>query len=484
MTRLALLSCLVIAVAAAGPSSFSAAAGAATTTARAAPAGHDWTQFGGDAERSSASDVPTGIDARNVASLQKQTVEIDGTVDASAIYLHGVQVRGGTHDTLFVTTTYGKTLAIDAADGKVLWEYTPPQYSSWAGSRQITNATPIADPGRQFVYAASPDGHVQKLAVSDGHALWSTAITKLPQREKIASPLNEFKGHIVAVTGGYIGDQPPYQGHVAILDANSGRILHVWNSLCSDRAELIDPKSCPESDSAIWGRAGAVIDSQTGHVFVATGNARWDGRTYWGDAVVELDQDATRMLANYTPQNTSELNERDADLGSTSPVLLDPRTIAQGGKDGQIRVLSLEKIAGTAPHQGGEQQTVSTPSGTDLFTAPAVWRTKGTTWMFAADNGGTAAWTFAGGRLSPKWHNDHSGTSPLVAGGLLYVYDQRGGGLRVYEPATGRQLAALACGEGHWNSPMVADGRIILPEGNANSHDMSGVLDIWRVSRQ
>ena len=29
------------------------------------------------------------------------------------------------------------------------------------------------------------------------------------------------------------------QGHVAILDAQSGKLLHVWNSLCSNRTGLI-----------------------------------------------------------------------------------------------------------------------------------------------------------------------------------------------------------------------------------------------------
>src|SRR5438105_8554302 len=34
-------------------------------------------------------------------------------------------------------------------------------------------------------------------------------------------------------------------------------LLHVWNSLCSDRPGLLNPASCPASGSAIWGRAGA-----------------------------------------------------------------------------------------------------------------------------------------------------------------------------------------------------------------------------------
>ncbi len=64
---------------------------------------------------------------------------------------------------------------------------------------------------------------------------------------------------------------------------------------------------------------------------------------------------------------------------------------------------------------------------------------------------------------------------------LLFVYYPVSGGLRVYQANTGVQVADLPCGPGHWNSPIVADGRIALPEGNANAHQTSGVLDIWRL---
>src|SRR5579871_1745002 len=295
---------------------------------------HDWTQYGGDVASSNASREVSGITAANVGSLVRRQVKLDGTVDASAIYLRGVNVKGAAHNVFFVTTTYGKTIAIDADATAILWEFTPAKYESLAGSRQFTNSTPVADPDRQHIYAAAPDGTIQKLAIEDGHAIWTTSITQLPLREKIASPLKYFKGHIIAVTGGYIGDRPPYQGHVAILDAASGNILHVWNSLCSNRAGLMDPASCEATKSAIWGRAGAVIDEKTGNIFVATGNGPYDGKSSWGDATIELNPDATKMLGNYTPENNQHLDDRDLDVGSTSPALLDANTIAQGGKDG------------------------------------------------------------------------------------------------------------------------------------------------------
>jgi outer membrane protein assembly factor BamB len=457
------------------------AASLAVSSIHAAPAGgHDWTRFGWNAARSNASTAPTGITAGNVRSLRRQQVRLDGTVDSSPIYLHAVTVGGATHDVFFVTTTYGKTEAIDAASGEVLWRFTPPDYASYAGSAQITTATPVADPSRTAIYASAPSGRIFKLAVGDGHALWSTAITLLPSREKIAASLNFANGRVIATTGGYYGDAPPYQGHVAILAAATGRLLHVWNSLCSERHRLIAPSSCPASDSAIWGRAGAVVEPGSGRLLVATGNAPWNGRTNWGDSALELSPDATRLTGNYTPTNTEQLNASDADLGSTSPAWLGNGMVAQGGKDGRIRLLGLGRMRKPGAHRGGELSMVSTPSGADLFTAPAVWHSGGRTWLFAADNGGTAAYLVRNSRLVVAWRNGSGGTSPVLAAGLLYVYGPDGG-LRVYAPTSGHLLTTLPAGRGHWNSPIVVDGRIAEPEGNANDHATTGVLDIYRL---
>jgi outer membrane protein assembly factor BamB len=190
-----------------------------------AASARDWTRFGWDARRSNDDPNATGITAANVGTLRRQQVQLPGTVDSSPIYLHAVKVKGATHDVFFVTTTYGITLAIDAASGKILWRWTPHSYAHLAGSPQITTATPVADPSRKWIYAASPDGKIQKLTVASGRVVWRRAITKLPAFEKIPSSLNFVSGHVIATTGGYVGDAPPYQGHVALIAARSGRLL-------------------------------------------------------------------------------------------------------------------------------------------------------------------------------------------------------------------------------------------------------------------
>jgi hypothetical protein len=113
-----------------------------------------------------------------------------------------------------------------------------------------------------------------------------------------------------------------------------------------------------------------------------------------------------------------------------------------------------------------------------VLTAPAVWRS----YVFIADDSGTTAYLLgANRRLHVAWSNGFSGTSPVVAGGLLYSYDEHAGAINVYRPTNGARLASLAAGTGHWNSPIVVGGRIILPEGNYFDHASSGVVDIYHL---
>jgi hypothetical protein len=426
---------------------------------------HDWPLFGYDAARHNAS-PDTTINAQNVGKLRRIQVQLDGTVDSSPIYVAGK---------LVVTTTYGKTEALNPNTGRVLWRFTPPSYSSFAGSARITNSTPAASTDRGAVYAAAPDGRIRKLRLSDGKVLWTTAITRDPMHEKMTSSINVSRGLVIATTGGYIGDAPPYQGHVVTMSERTGKVVHAWNSLCSNRRAIIVPSTCGSSDSAIWSRNGAAVDPANGELVVATGNAPWNGSTDWGDSTLVLSPDASRLLRHWTPANQRELETTDADLGSTSPGLLDGGYAVQGGKDGKVRLLQLHRLPGANAQLGGELQTVPTPGGSAMFSVPGIWKGK---WVFMATDGGTAAWLLQGGRLHSVWSNSNGGTSPVIAGNLLYVAGN--GSVNVYVPTSGKQVATLPSGSVHWQSPIVAAGHVFVAEGNANEHSTSGVLDIYR----
>jgi hypothetical protein len=104
--------------------------------------------------------------------------------------------------------------------------------------------------------------------------------------------------------------------------------------------------------------------------------------------------------------------------------------------------------------------------------------------VFVADNSGTAAYVLVGGRhsrLRVVWQNASPGTSPVIAGGLLYVYNQSDSLMTIRQPTSGVLLKSLSSQAGHWNSPIVVGARIILPTGNYQDQSSTGVLDIYHL---
>jgi PQQ enzyme repeat len=488
LRRLACLSLLPLVLAVAHVSAESDTMTRATTQA-GDDALTEWPEFGLDPQRSDATEASTGITAANVGKLRDRRVTLPGTIDSSPIYLAGAHVRGATHDVAIVTSSYGRTFALDATTGERLWTYTPPGYSSWVGTPQLTNTSPLLDPdpAHRYVYTASPDGRVHKLLLASGKEVhagrWPVTITKDATKEKMGSALNVDGPDVIATTSGYSGDAPIYQGHVVLFDRGSGKIDAVFNTLCANRHTVIVPSSCPQSDSAILSRGGAVVEQGDKRLLIVTGNATWDGRRYFGDSALELTVPGLRLRQSFTPTNEAELNHLDGDLGSSGPALLGGDRVVLAGKDGVMRVLSLSALDGHAPggeaRLGGEVQTLRTPGASALFTTPAVWHHGSETTVFVADYSGTGAYALRGGRLHVLWENLTPGTSPIVAGGLLYVYEPTAGGIEVYRPESSRPIAKLPGSPGHWNSPIVVDGHVIEPEGSANEFSGSGTIDLF-----
>ncbi len=350
---------------------------------------------------------------------------LPGVADSSAIELAGITINRHSRDVIVVTTSYGHTLAVNARTGAKLWEFTPSSISSYAGSAQFTTASPTADPDRRHVYVATPDGDIHKLVLATGREVrsghWPARVTLDPTHEKLASPPSIDGSHLIVVTDGYIGDIPPYQGHVVEISRATGRIQAVFNSLCSNVRQLMHPSTCPYSDSAIWGRAGAVV-KRNGNILVATSNGEssqtttFNGRTNWSDSVLELSPKRLKLLHNWTPTDQLHLTRDDLDLGSTSPALLPGDLAVQGGKSGVLSLLDLKKLNGTSkpagPKTGGELQTLAAPGKTDVFSQPAVAKLGRRTYVFVTTAAGTGAYRLAGRRLHRVWQNVDAGNQP------------------------------------------------------------------------
>ena len=143
--------------------------------------------------------------------------------------------------------------------------------------------------------------------------------------------------------------------------------------------------------------------------------------------MLELTFPNLALRQAFTPTDQEQLNTSDTDLGSSAPALLGGNRVMVAGKDGIMRVLELSALNGRSlsshTRLGGELQRLPLPGGGELFTAPAVWRHGGHTTVFVGAENATAAYVLRRGRLDLAWQNDVPGTSPVLAGGLLYVYN-------------------------------------------------------------
>jgi hypothetical protein len=456
-----------------------------------------WPAFDGGGSRSGVNNAETKITAANVNTLTRLwQVHLSKVVDSSPIELPQVQTVLGVKDLLFMTTRSGTLLAMDAASGKVVWQQT-------TQGPKITNSSPVLDPSGQYVYSYGLDGKVHKYAVGTGQEItgkgWPATITLMNQVEKGSSAMNIDDDSLYVTTSGYIGDGGHYEGHVVAVNLATGN-ESIFNSLCANVHTLLNTTTnyCPSIQSGIWGRGGAVIDPVTGNIFVTTGNGPYTanrGGYDYGDSVIELTPDLSKVVDSYTPTNYQYLNDADRDLGSDAPALLPaqkgskiPYLAVQGGKDNRLRVLNRQNLSGVGSpnHVGGEIQTIVPPNACDVDTQPAVWNdSRGTTWVFVANNCGFAAFravTDASGNttLQLAYHTTMSGSSPFIANNILFLESSRV--IRALDPTTGNVLwsstqssARGTIGPLHWQSPIVVNGCLFVP-------DNSGYISAYGLS--
>ena len=446
----------------------------------------NWPVFGYDAARSSAVYGDRALRPSNVAQLRlRWRTSFDDVADSTPI-LVSVPAGGKTRQMLIQTVKNGTTYGIDANSGRIVWRFL-------TQGPGITTSTPAADPSRRWVYAPGVDGYVHKLEAASGQEVhrsgFPVRITLMPRTEKNASALNVANGYLYAVTSGYFGDAPPYDGHIVAVRLSDGS-ANVFNSLCSARHQLPTPTSCAHSASGIWSRGGAVIDpdpAMHGRVYFATGNGNFDARgggEDYGDSVIALNADATKIEGYYTPENYAELEENDADLGSTSPALLPrearsstPLMLVQGGKDSILRLVNRAHLPGL----GGELQKVDL--GSQLYSTPAVWGDSSKrTWVYLGLAGRVRAYRLetdgrGNSRLDQAWSADagetEEGTSPVVSNGVVFV--AMSNRLVALDARTGKELwnsaqpsAGGSIGQVHWQSPIVVNAAVYCSDQNGN----------------
>jgi outer membrane protein assembly factor BamB len=453
------------------------------------PAGAtSWPVFGFDPARSGFNTAEHRLTVGNVHRLHERwQVSLGADADSTPILLDHIRVGRVEMPMLFQTTKSGVTLGIDARNGKIVWQFI-------THGSTVTNSTPAADPSGKSIYVPGIDGKVHKVSAAKGREErapgFPARITRLPLSEKDASPLNVANGYLYAVTSGYYGDAPPYDGHVVAVELSTGKTT-VFNSLCSTYRKLVKANTCSQQRSGIWGRGGAVVDpdsSMKGRIYASTGNGQFDagsGGDNYGDSLLSLGEDLSSLLGSYTPTDYQQLENGDTDLGSSSPGVLPdqassqtPYMIVQGGKDAILRLLNRAALPGL----GGELQEVDLPGG--LFSAPAIW-TNGSnnTFIFLGFSNEVVSYqvqTNSSGvsQLASVWQaspgsSSGEGSSPVVANGIVFVaFDEA---LVALDAVTGKELwsSALSSAHGnigsiHWQSPIVVNGSVYCSDESGN----------------
>ncbi len=482
----------------------------AVAPASAAPVA--WSQFGNGPSHSGVNAAESQIIPSTVGGLTPLfTATLRGVSDGPSVEQPGVSTAGGTRDLLFTTTKDGWITATDARTGAEVWAH-----QNGPGSCKINNgstacyttSSPAIDPAGAFVYSYGLDGKVHKYATGSGAETtgggWPEVATVKPYDEKSSPALTIVAtgGHtyLYVSNGGYPGDRGDYQGHVTTIDLATGS-QKVFNSLCSDNTGHIAAGGCANVQSAVWARPSVVWDPGTQHILFSTGNGAWDGTHNWADSVLAINPDGSGTgggpVDSYTPTNYAQLNQQDADLGSTAPQVVTPpagsnhtHLAVQGGKDAHLRLLDTADLGGGGHGAtGGELQDIAVPQGGQVLTQPANWVDgSGTSWVFIANNSGISALklTASGGTpsLTPVWQQTVAGTTPVIAGGVLFYLSRNG--VRALNPATGAQLwtdASAGATGLHWQSPIVVNGALYFTDGGGKLRAYSLPANAQAVGR-
>lgn len=436
---------------------------------------------------------------KTAAAGLKRDLSFDGTINGH-VYAQPLYVEGGPGGAAMViaVTESNNVYALDAVAGTVIWHRnlgTPVPISEQpCGNIDPTGitGTPVVDlPSRSLLLDAvtTPDGgtttkhliyslNVDSGAINPGWPVdvsataTSGGVTFLSAVQDERGALAVLNGTVYVPYGGHYGDCLNYHGWlVGVALANPGSVL-AWATTASR--------------GGAWAVGGVAGDGT--NLFLATGNTV--GATVWGggEAIVRLQPGPvfSGVSADYwAPTNWVALDNSDADLGGSGPLLVDvpgatpSQLIVALGKDGNAYLLNRSNFGGVSAPLA--QAHLSSGA---IIQAAATYRTALGTYVVFAQGSGTlsafrinltspptisSVWSASeGGRGSP-FVTSTDGTNNMVVWGLGAESDQR---LHGFDGDTGAVVYSggganeLMAGTRHLQTAIAARGRIFVATDN------------------
>jgi hypothetical protein len=398
---------------------------------------------------------------------------LDGQVYSEPLVYNGL---------VYVATLQNTVYALNQSTGAVVWSKNlgAPQTSGW----QCGNVNPTGILGTGVIDTAASRIYVVPflhqflgyylfgLDLATGTVVMQTQLKPTGfdwtiQQERGALAMSTDGTHVYVPFGGRAGDCGPYHGWVDGVPTNGTAPNELYTT--------------PSTGEGIWASGGVAVDSATGNVFFATGNAIPCTGAITSDSVIKT----TATLATPTffrPQDWSaHWCAPDLDLGSATPVLISPSLIFTSGKYGQGFLLSASTLGGTdgqlfpakTPYVGADVCGGSHSDatfGSFAYAAPYVYlQCDGGGLVGLKVNTSTPSFSLCGSSCaSPSWNSGGSLTfgPPIVAGGAVWVVDIGGSGLYGYNASTGAQIFHSASfGVNHFSTPSEAGGQIFVSSG-------------------
>jgi alcohol dehydrogenase (cytochrome c) len=327
----------------------SAAPATPPPAASSVPAG-DWPSY----NRTLAGDrfsPLTEIDRGNVAQLRAictYTLPEVSAMQAGPIVIDG---------SMYFTTERG-SYAIDAATCAEKWHV----------ERQSSRPSPLGVQ-RGFAYLdgklfrGTSDAHVLALDAADGRTLWDVT-TDVAATPGVSMPMAPIAANGMVFIGNAGGDQTGVTGHVYALDAKDGRVLWRFDVVPDDpavRATWPNADRYPITGGAFW--TSFALDTERNVLYVPAGNPAPDfdvqargGDNLYSNSLIALDA-ATGRIVGYNQLVKRDEHDWDVNAPPALGVTRAGRLIvASANKDGLLSVLDRSALA-AAPQPGADLGT-------------------------------------------------------------------------------------------------------------------------------
>jgi len=376
------------------------------------PATNDWLTWGYDQERTGWNRAETTLSPKNVGQLKQLwsthlSVPVDRYVlstTTSPIVAGGVSTPQGPKDLVFILGANDVLFAIDANDGKQVWQKSfpnpqePKKPKEWLCPGTV-NDTPTIDKARGVIFFITSDGKLRGLNLADG----AQRLTPVPMTAPFARAwsLNLIDNVLYSTSGracGEVSDKSSIEYAAAMSGlrrAGSGPLLDASAVNAADVSDLAHPTvthffTSGARPATPWGRGGAA--RVPGGIVLETSNGRYDPAAGdFSESILKIAPKAARLMDSFTPTNWMDNLMHDMS-GSATPVVFNfagKTLIAASQKEGVLRILDANNLGGQnhmtplwqSPKLGNDEKTGTDP-GRGVWGAITTYENNGKRYLY------------------------------------------------------------------------------------------------------